>query len=127
MAGYLNTDHRPHFGVAYFVRHSDLSAGDVVTFMYKGKMRWAFVLDPDYEGKMHALTLELTPRSTLINEVIDMMYETPMPADLYDRAVYKVASQYDSYRTYFVKDLQQLRRLPYHLTAKPTLRKDNKK
>ena len=121
-ADFLN-QHKPHFGVAYFVRHSDLGPGDVITFTYKGEMRWAFVLDPDFEGKCHALTLKLTPRQKLIDTVIDGMFDTDKPKTLYYNRVYKIAKEWDSYRTYFVDEMQGIRRIPYYLKPKPELRK----
>jgi hypothetical protein len=117
-------EHKPHFGVAYFVRHSDLEPGDVVSFSYKGIQRWAFILHPDWGGKMHALTLELTPRQTIIDQVVDIMYETDAPQDMYEWEVYKVAKTFDSYRTYFVDEMRGTRRLPYYLTDKPKLKKN---
>jgi hypothetical protein len=121
--------HQPHFGTAYFVARPEIAVGDVVTFRYKGEyspenlLRWVFVLDPEYEGKLHGLTLGLTPRDTIIHEVVDAMYETPVPADLYDRAIYKVAKHLDSYRTYFIDQMTAVRRMPYFITERPQLRK----
>ncbi len=121
-ANYMN-EHRPNFGVAYFVRYADVGPGDVITFLYKGEMRWAFVLDPNHEEKCHALTLKLTPRQKLIDTVVDGMFDTDVPKTLYYNNVYKVAKDWDSYRTYFVDQMTNVRRLPYYLTPKPELRK----
>jgi hypothetical protein len=117
------SEHHPHFGTAYFVSKDVVSPGDVVTFDYKGKTRYVFVLDGDFEGKLHGLTLELTPRATLRDTVIDAMYDTAEPVILYERAVYKVAKSFDSYRTYFVDEIKLLRRMPYYLKAKPKVKK----
>jgi hypothetical protein len=111
-------DHHPHFGTAYFVSQNNIGQGDVVAFMYKGKQRTAFVLHENYEGKMHALDMSLTPRQVLIDQVVDVMYQTPIPYEVYHREVYKVAKGFDSYRTYFVKEISQLRRIGYYLTKK---------
>jgi hypothetical protein len=117
------TEHRPHFGTPYFVSIESLGPGDVATFQYKGKMRWAFVLHANWEKKMHALTLELVPRKVLETEVIDAMYETDKPDELYEQAVYKIAKDYDSYRTYLISEIKLLRRMPYFLKEKPEIRK----
>jgi hypothetical protein len=119
-------EHRPHFGTAYFVNLSNVEPGDVITFEYKDKQRWVFVLDPDYEKKLHGLTLELTPRNVLENKIIDSMYDTDKPLILYERRVYQVAKDFDSYRTYFIKDMKLVRRMPYYLKEKPVIKKGSK-
>ncbi len=115
-------EHKPHFGTAYFVRFSDLGAGDVISFLYDGEMRWALVLDPDYQKKMHALTMGLLPRQTLIEKVIDPMYDHGEPYSLYYRSLFKVAKGWDVYRTYDINKISQIRRMGYYLKSKPVFK-----
>jgi hypothetical protein len=119
-------EHKPHFGVAYFVRHSDLAPGDVISFKYKGEMRWVFVLDPEYQGKLHGLTLGLTPRQALIDTVIDPMFDHTSPISLYGQAIFKVASRWDSYRTFIISEMGTIRRMGYYVKPKPVF-KDGKR
>lgn len=116
---YLN-EHKPHFGTAYFVKKSDISIGDIITFDYKNEQRWAFVLDPDYEGKMHAFTLGLIPRKVLVEEVINAMFDWSEPYDLYYESLASIAKEWDSYRTFIVNEIQSPRRMGYYITPKPT-------
>lgn len=112
-------EHKPYFGIARFVRYSEIGPGDVVSFVYDGEMRWVLVLDPNYKAKMHALTLGLLPRSTLISRVIDPMYDHGEPYDLYYKALFKVAEGWDVYRTYNVNKIRQVRRMTYYVKPKP--------
>lgn len=144
-------EHQPLFGTMQFVSKQNLNPGDVITFNYKGKepgdtteVRWVFVLDPNYtgedhfrqetsertsklvDGKLHGLTLGMTPKQELIRHVIDPMYDTDIPFDLYYSDIFKIARDWDSYRTYFVKNMNNVRRFPYFLTSKPVF-KDGKR
>ncbi|MBW3546355.1 MAG: hypothetical protein KY428_12300 [Bacteroidetes bacterium] len=115
-------EHKPHFGVAYFVQYSQVGPGDVLSFIYDGEMRWVMVLDPDYKGKMHALTLGITPRKTLIDKVIDPMYDHGEPYSLYYRSLFKVAKDWDNYRTYNINKVGKPRRMAYYIKDKPVFK-----
>lgn len=120
------SEHKPHFGVAYYVKFSDINSGDVIAFKYKNEMRWVFVLDPNFDGKLHGLTLGLTPRSLLINEVVDAMFDLTQPYDLYYEDIYHIARDWDSYRTYFASEIKNPRRMAYYITPKPAKPTPNK-
>jgi hypothetical protein len=126
-------EHHPLFGTMRFVSKSDIGIGDVITFSYQGlekkditEVKWVFVLDPNWHGKLHGLTLGLTPKSELLQFVIDPMYDTELPYDLYHHDVFKVARDWDSYRTYFINKMDNTRRFPYFLTERPVI-KDGKR
>lgn len=82
-------------------------------------MRWVMVLDPDYKGKLHALTLSLTPRKIILDKVVNALFESNEPAEVYIPKIQSIAAEYDSYRTYFLKNMRSIRRVPYYLTDKP--------
>jgi len=126
-------EHQPMFGTMQFVSKTQLNPGDVISFRYTGKepgdvseVRFVFVLDPDYHDKLHGLTLGMTPKNALIRDVIDPMYDTFIPYDLYYESVFKVARSWDSYRTYFLSGMSGIRRCSYFLTDKPVW-KDGKR
>lgn len=122
-------EHLPHLGTAYFVSFNEINSGDVISFTYKGKepgdvkeVRWVFVLDPNYKGKLHGLTLGLTPRKVVVNDVVGAMFKTDQPYDMYYHDIQRVAKKWDSYRTYFVRGIEKPRRMPYYLTDKPVFK-----
>lgn len=116
-------EHKPHFGTARFVSINKLASGDVISFMYEGEQRWVMVLDPDYNGKLHGLTLGLLPRNTLIEKVIDPMYDHGEPYELYYKALFKVAAGWDVYRTFNIPKIRQIRRMAYYVQPKPVFKK----
>jgi hypothetical protein len=44
-------------GVRSFVSRKDLTPGKVIQFTYDGEQKYALVLNPGWEGKLHALSL----------------------------------------------------------------------
>jgi hypothetical protein len=116
-------EHKPHFGAAKYVKRSEISSGDVVSFMYDGEQRWVMVLDPDFEGKLHGLTLGTLPRRTLIDKIIDPMYDHGEPYDLYYKALYKTVAKWDTYRTYNIPKIGQMRRMAYYVKPKPVFKR----
>lgn len=104
------------FGTRRFTSYGKLSTGKVVQFTYDSEQKYAVVLDPDWEGKMHALSLKsLSPDSlkTLLNDLKDMTSREEVYAN------YK-SSQYTEtrpYRTYVISKISSLREI--YLKEKP--------
>lgn len=133
-------EHKPHFGEYRFVSLRDVGMGDIITFNYVGEepykrnagratqsgyeqTRYVFVLDPLYKGKLHGLTLGLTPRSVLIRDVINPMYQYSDPLSLYYAKVREMVQNWDSYRTYNIEKIHPpVRRISYFLKNKPVFK-----
>lgn len=98
------------FGTRRFTSYGKLSTGKVVQFTYDNEQKYALVLDPDWEGKLHALSLKsLSPDSlkTLLNDLKDMTSREEVYAN------YK-SSQYTEsrpYRTYTISKISALREI----------------
>ena len=45
-------------GIRSFISKRDLTAGKVIQFTYDGEQKYALVLNPDWEDKLHALSLK---------------------------------------------------------------------
>jgi hypothetical protein len=45
-------------GIRSFVSKGDLTSGKVIQFTYDGEQKYALVLNPDWQGKLHALSLK---------------------------------------------------------------------
>lgn len=105
------------FGKRQFTSRTKLKTGMVVQFTYEDEQKYALVLDPDWENKMHALSLKvISPDAlkSLLKEVSDLTTKE----EVYDK--YRT-SQYVKerpYRTYTIKKISALREI--YLKQKPT-------
>jgi hypothetical protein len=88
--------------------------GSVTSFFYekgKGKeaeRRFAFVLHPNHEGKLHAIDLtKLTPRIA-VEQLIPRMLEDQDPYSFYHSHtdVKKFMKEWDCYRTFLVSNIK---------------------
>lgn len=108
--------HKPFISMPRSVALTDLGQGDVVSFTYKGKVRWQMVLNPNHFRKMHTLDLRLVNRRVLVNEVIARMDQTDQPKVLYGLAIREpVARRLDAYRTFNIESIQNITRYRYDL------------
>lgn len=57
------------FGVR---RPKDKEAGMVVQFTYDNETKYALIVDPEWEGKMHAIKLEINNQKDLENLLTDL-------------------------------------------------------
>ena len=110
--------HKSYFGTETPVAGmANVNIGDTLSFDYLGKSRYAYVLNPDYEGKCHALTLEVIPRSVLAGEVIALMdYDnlSPDPKHFYDTVVGRDnILKHDAYRTFIISKMSNLTHVEY--------------
>jgi signal recognition particle subunit SEC65 len=102
------TAYKDIFGIREFTSIAKLRIGAVVQFTYDNEQKYAVVLNPDWQGKMHALSLKDLSKDSLelfLEETKEIASET----ELYDR--YK-ASQYTEsrpYRTYTISKIKALR------------------
>ena len=49
---------RSTLGIRSFVSKGDLTSGKVIQFTYDGEQKYALVLNPEWQGKLHALSLK---------------------------------------------------------------------
>jgi len=105
------------FGTRRFTSRSAITPGTVVQFTYDGEQKYALVLDPEWNGKMHALslkTLSVDGLKSLLDEVKTMTSRE----EIY--AKYK-ESQYTEdrpYRTYTISKMSAIRQI--YLKAQQT-------
>jgi len=98
------------FGTRRFTSRSKLTPGMVVQFTYEGEQKYALVLDPEWEGKMHALSLKSLSPDGLKNLLVEVK-KLDSKEEVYSR--YK-SSQYTEsrpYRTYVIKKISTLREI----------------
>lgn len=96
------------FGTRRFVSRQKLRAGAVVQFTYDSEQKYALVLNPEWNGKMHALSLKsLSPEQlrVLLGEVKNLSTEQ----EVYEK--YKASSYTENrpYRTYTIGKISTLR------------------
>jgi hypothetical protein len=92
------------------VEQSSLIFGDVVKFTYKGKPRWAFVLHPDYKGKMHVIELLVVPPTVAARQLIPVLKHDQDPYSFYHHheEIKAFVKEWDCYRTFFVSGISSL-------------------
>jgi len=109
------------FGVRRFTTTEKLRAGSVVQFTYDNEQKYALVLDPEWEGKMHALSLKSFSRNSL-EEFLESIKNINTREELYN--TYKNSQYTDTrpYRTYTIDKMKALREiyLKPKVTPKPT-------
>jgi len=98
------------FGTRRFATRTKLNPGTVVQFTYDGEEKYAVVLDPEWDNKMHALSLRdisADQLKTLLSELQGLttreeVYET-----------YKSSSYTNTrpYRTYLISKIKSLRQI----------------
>jgi len=104
----LDPSYKDILGVRKFTSVNNLKPGSVVQFTYDNEQKYALVLNPKFENKMHALSLRgLSPISVkkLLQEIptitnADVLYQT------YKNSEYTVGRPY---RTYTIDKIKTLR------------------
>lgn len=98
------------FGTRRFVSRERLRPGAVVQFTYDSEQKYAVVLNPAWQGKMHALSLKnISPEQLkmLLAELKDIENEQ----EIYEK--YTISSYTESrpYRTYTIEKMSALREI----------------
>jgi hypothetical protein len=105
--------HKAYLGPDTNIKLENLSPGDVVRFTYKKEERIAFIVHPDWDDKIHALSFDSIDRKTFINEIEYLFLVYANPQVFYeDYLRYKKEVQ-KSYRTYFRRDITKLKKVKY--------------
>lgn len=98
------------FGVRKFTSNTKLKPGSVVQFTYDSEQKYAVVLDPDWQGKMHALSLKSLSPNNLQDLLSEVVYETN-PDTLYSKYKSSVYTENRPYRTYTITKIKSLREI----------------
>lgn len=106
----LDPSYKDILGIRKFTSANDLKPGSVVQFTYDNEQKYALVLNPKWEGKMHGLSLmELSPTKVkkLLADIrelssVDAIYET------YKNSEYTMDRPY---RTYTINKIKTLREI----------------
>lgn len=98
------------FGVRKFTSNTKLKPGSVVQFTYDGEQKYAVVLNPNWQGRMHALSLKSLSASTLQNLLNEIVYETD-PDALYAKYKSSTYTENRPYRTYTITKIKSLREI----------------
>jgi hypothetical protein len=100
----------------------ELNFGDVIRFWYKTKEtnktreRLVFVLNPEYEDKLHGLDMAYVSHNDLVLRVVSEMYHVDDPQKLYALVSFQDLIEHtDSYRTYIIHNMNYMERMSYQL------------
>ena len=90
-----------------------LEKGDIIQFQYKGEKRIVFVMNPDWDGKLHAICLKYIPR----REFLMVVNADPSlnETQLYEHySGLRPLQRLDAYRTYKLADIKALYSIDYN-------------
>ena len=95
-------------GVRSFVSRRNLSAGKVIQFTYDGEQKYALVLNPEWQGKLHALSLRDIDISKFIR-IRQLVGEETDGETLYSKFRTSTLVADRPYRTYLLSKVSALR------------------
>ena len=111
--------HVAFLGQPHRILLKELKPGDVIQFTYDGEERTVFVLNPDWQLKLHGLSMAKIDRTTLLNEIFDKAADYRTPIDMYERVIKrKEIMKTDSYRTYNIRKIGNLTKVSYNIENK---------
>lgn len=98
------------FGIRKFISINQLNAGKVVQFTYDGEQKYAVVLNPSWEGKMHAISLK-SINERMLRTLLEELKDQTNQIDIYEK--YKMSAYTESrpYRTYSINKIRSLREI----------------
>lgn len=93
-----------------------IQVGDVIKFMYNGEERVVFVLNPERSMKLHGLSMKAIDRRLMMVEIFAKSDIYVSPEDFYARVISQdVIKNTDSYRTYDLNKMGNIRRVKYQV------------
>jgi hypothetical protein len=98
------------FGTRRFVSRQRLRPGAVVQFTYDSEQKYAVVLNPNWQGKMHALSLNnLSPEQLkmLLGELDNLQSEE----EVYGKYKASTYTENRPYRTYTIEKMSAIREI----------------
>lgn len=99
---------RGTLGIRSFVSKGDLAPGKVIQFTYDGEQKYALVLNPEWQGKLHALSLKDINLSKFI-EIRKLVGNETDGELLYNRFRGSLFVADRPYRTYLLSKVSTLR------------------
>ncbi len=99
------------FGTRKFISMKKLTPGKIIQFTYDNEQKYALVLNPGWNGKMHALSLKSLTRESLSRLLKEIDLQTLTADSLYD--TYKISEFTETrpYRTYTLEKISALREI----------------
>jgi ribosomal protein S6 len=94
-----------------FTSKTKIESGDIVEFVYNGERKYAFIINPNYLGHIHAVNLKYLTNQQLI-KLIQELVKTNGPQMLYEN-IKTLVKDTRSYRTYSVEKVTRTRILKY--------------
>lgn len=114
----LLTSHREYLKDEEQIEVKDVEVADVIHFLYDGETRVVFVLNPNYNGKLHGLSLKQIDRKTLMHEIVSKLNLYNNPHEFYVRVISKENIQRtDSYRTYDIEKMYKVSKYKYEIDS----------
>jgi len=95
-------------GVRSFVSRRNLSAGKVIQFTYDGEQKYALVLNPEWQGKLHDLSLRDIDISKIVR-IRQLVGEETDGETLYSKFRTSTLVADRPYRTYLLSKVSALR------------------
>lgn len=99
---------RSTLGIRSFVSRRDLTPGKVIQFTYDGEQKYALVLNPEWEGKLHALSIKDVNISKFI-EIRKLVGKDTDSQLLYNKFRNSSLLMDRPYRTYLLSKVSTLR------------------
>lgn len=106
----LDPSYKEILGVRKFTSVGNLKPGSIVQFTYNDDQKYALVLNPQFNGKMHALSLKGLSSEDL-KQLLREIPEIASPDTLYEQYKNSGYTVGRPYRTYTVSKIKTLREI----------------
>jgi len=98
------------FGIRKFISINKLSTGKVIQFTYDGEQKYAVVLNPSWEGKMHAISLK-NISDVMLRNLLEELSKEMDQVELYKKYKSSPYTETRPYRTYSINKIRYLREI----------------
>jgi hypothetical protein len=106
----LDPSYKEVLGTRKFASVGSLKPGSLIQFTYNMEQKHALVLNPNWEGKLHALSLVgLSPEDT--KQILAEVSNLNNSADIYETYKNSKYTMGRSYRTYLINKISALREI----------------
>lgn len=99
---------RSTLGIRSFLSRDNLAPGKVIQFTYDGEQKYALVLNPEWEGKLHALSIQNIDISKF-SSIIKLVGSETDGDILYSKFKNSALVVDRPYRTYLLSKISALR------------------
>lgn len=97
-------------GTGRFVSIQNIEEGDIIDFVYDNDRKYALVLNPNWNDKVHALKLERFDAESLI-QILKEVKSIDNPSVLYDTFKDSKYVENRGYRTYKINKMSLIRKV----------------